>query len=124
GTTGQRWRCVGVGPDDRGEEMTERLSVLLSFEVQLDDQILPVADRSADPVSLDAGPLSRVGETIERRFPGGEISDRVLDAQSKHEGLRNARSANNDAGKARPVGHAGGLRWWVETPSATTVEQG
>ena len=62
-----------------------------------------VADRTADPIGHDAGPLSGFGGTIERRFPGGEIGDRVLDAQGKHDGLRHGSTGNSEAGRARLI---------------------
>jgi hypothetical protein len=84
GFPGERWGGVAVRPDNAVQELAEVVRVLLSFELQLNDEVVRITYRAADPVAHDASFLARVGEPVEGLPPGGKIADSVLDAEGEH----------------------------------------
>ena len=73
--------------DDRAlsrRKVLKTLCLLHGVEVEVDDDIVRVVDRSAHMVTFDAGLLPGVVETPERLLPHFEVCDGVLDVQGGH----------------------------------------
>src|SRR5438067_3142169 len=65
--------CLGVRPHHVGQELEKRLGLVPGFEIQVNDQVAGVIDRTTNPLANHATLCPGVCEAVKCRFPGAEI---------------------------------------------------
>src|SRR5664279_3736497 len=80
----QGGRTLCRGPYPGLQDLKECLGLSVAVEVEIDDDVAGVVDRTLDAVVQYAGRFAGRGEAVERRLPGREVGDGVLDVQCGH----------------------------------------
>jgi len=74
--TSERWRVVTICPDHRPEERSEVSRCFVGAELEIDDHVAGVVDRSEHAMGTHACSTSRIAESIEWRATSNLVSQR------------------------------------------------
>ena len=67
------------------QERQEAVRLLDGVEVKVDDDVVVVVDRLLNALAAYPGLRTEPRELVERGLPGGEVRDRMLDVQGRHD---------------------------------------